>query len=137
MRLTKHLFVMALMLPSAAYAQSDVEGVIRTDLVVFVSPDSTGLERLKEKHGEENFYVIADDEMYYRAAAYDLLDSLGLAYSFVERRTLRFEVKGEAREYTWSHVEESWFVVIYRSGQEPRVTHSIDLSEALGGSPKN
>ena len=129
--------VLSLALPWTVYAQFDTEGDINTDVVVFVSPDSTGIERLKTEHGEEDFYVIADDEMYYRSIAYDLLDSLGVAYTFVERRPLRFVVDGEASEYTWSDVEANWFVVVYEADKEPRITYSVDLPNVLNAAENN
>ena len=129
--------VLFLVLPRAVSAQIDTGGDISTDIVVFVSPDSTGIERLKTGHGEEDFYVIADDEMYYRSIAYDLLDSLDVAYTFIERRPLRFVVDGKVVEYSWSDVEAAWFVVVYEADSEPRITYSVDLPNILTATESN
>src|SRR5215216_2362932 len=46
-----------------------------SQIVLLVSPDSLEVERLLAERGED-FYVIADDAMWYRALARALLDSL-------------------------------------------------------------
>lgn len=102
------------------------------EVVLFVGPDSTALHELKAAMSEEDFYTVADDEMWYRSEAFTLLDSLGIAYETIERRALRFEVNGEAKVYDWQDVQSLWFVVIYDGDSEPKMSHSIDLPFDLG-----
>ena len=114
-------------------AQREPDDVYRSAVVLFVSPDSLGIERLKREHGDEEFYAIADDAMWYRAEAFALLDSLGVAYTTAERSPMRFEVDGDVQTYTWEDVESGWFAVVYDGATAPRVVPGIDLPEEFAG----
>lgn len=101
--------------------------VITDRIVVFVSPDSQNVAALKEQMGEENFYVAADDENWYRSAGFDLLDSLHLAHTSTSEKKFRFMVNGLEQAYDWSEKTPGWFVILYDGKREPVVTFSIEL----------
>lgn len=128
MRIASILPLFILILSGCAPEPSAPGGspVRSSPVVLFVGPDSVGIEELRAK-GEEAFYTAADDEMWYRSEAYALLDSLGVRYEVVDRAPMRFRVAGEAREYAWRDVDPAWFVVVYDGEGEPRVAASIDL----------
>jgi hypothetical protein len=75
----------------------------------------------------DDFYVAADDENWYRAQAFTLLDSLRIPYRTADRAPMRFVVDGQPRTYDWNDRPAGWFVVIYDGAREPRITHSVDL----------
>ena len=114
-------------------AQRKAPDVYRSAVVLFFSPDSLDIERLKREHGETDFYAIADDAMWYQDGAFTLLDSLGVAYTTAKRSPVRFEVDGDVHTYTWEDVESGWFAVVYDGATAPRVVHSIDLPEEFAG----
>lgn len=105
--------------------------VYREQIVVFVWPDSLELNRLKLQMGAQDFYVAADDENWYRAQAFNLLDSLGIESTTVDHKKLRFRVADQIKEYDWSNYPAAWFVVLYDGRSEPTLTHSIDLPNAI------
>ncbi|MEZ4702290.1 MAG: hypothetical protein R2834_18290 [Rhodothermales bacterium] len=105
--------------------------VIAEKIVLFIEPDSSGIERLKREMGEEAFYVAADDAMWYRAEAVQLLDSLHIAHRSVYRQDLRFMVDGMPRTYDWASIEAAWYVVLYDGRREPVLSSSIDLRNDL------
>jgi hypothetical protein len=128
------LFISIASVPAAAgraYGQ-EAPPAYSGAIVVFVGPDSAGLERLRKKVGDEDFHVIADDEMWYRANAFELLDGLRVPYALVDRGVMRFVVRGTPREYAWEDVDREWFVVIYDGASEPRISSSVDLGNDLG-----
>jgi hypothetical protein len=52
--------------------------VVDKQAAVFVEPDSMRIEKEKKKAGEEDFYVVADDYMFYTSTAHEFLDSAKL-----------------------------------------------------------
>ena len=130
MRLLTILSISSLIGPCLTQ-QSVAQGQAKTEvysgkMVLFVSPDSTGLQMLEKRLGDD-FYVIADDENWYRSEAFSLLDSLKIEYKFVDRCPMRFIVDGEEREYDWKNVKADWFIILYDGKREPKVSASIDL----------
>ena len=99
-------------------------------IVLLVSPDSQEIERLKQQLGED-FYTVADDAMWYRASAYELLDSLQIPYAEVRRGAARFLVDGRSTQVSWQDVELTWFSVVYDGKKEPRFTADVDLRDVL------
>ena len=98
--------------------------------ILFLSPDSAGIEAMKARLGDD-FYTVADDAMWYRAEAFSLLDSLGVEYEVMERAPLRFRVEGEPREYRWAEVGQLWFAVLYDGVREPALSFGADLRADL------
>lgn len=45
---------------------------------VFVEPDSLRIEKRKKEIGEEDFYIVADDYLFYMYKSYEFLDSIKL-----------------------------------------------------------
>lgn len=83
--------------------------------------------------GEQDFYVAADDENWYRSHALDFLDSLGIESRTVNKRsTLRFIVDGVVKEYDWSSNSALWFIVLYDGRLEPKLTRSVELASDIG-----
>ncbi len=103
------------------------EHVYSNRVVLFIWPDSLELAEHKQQMGEQDFYVAADDENWYRAVAFEMLDSLGVNRQTVEGKEFTFLVDGRERTYDWSGAESLWFVVVYDGKREPIVTHSVNL----------
>ena len=75
-----------------------------------------------EGMSEEDFAVIADDLMFYRATAIEYLEKHGYPLLQLEgRRPLRFRVGNVARTYDFADVQLFDFIVAYEPGREPRV----------------
>jgi hypothetical protein len=99
-------------------------------IVLLVSPDSAEIERLKGELGED-FGVTADDAMWYRAAAYALLDSLQIRHAEVTRGAARFLVAGKPTLVSWDNAEQAWFAIIYNGRDTPTLVPDIDLRAAV------
>jgi hypothetical protein len=101
-----------------------------TPIVLFVSPDSIELQRLQQELGTD-FYVVADDAMWYRASAYEMLDSLGIAHAAAPPGSARFLVGGQPAVVSWDSVAPGWFTLVYDGETEPRITYDIDIPDQV------
>ena len=101
-------------------------------IVLFVSPDSAEIDRLQRAMGED-FFVVADDAMWYRAAAYEFLDSLGITHAEVRRGSARFLIDGRPRDVGWEDVDRDWFLVVYDGRAAPAIASDVDIREAVSG----
>lgn len=101
-----------------------------TPIVLLVSPGSEAIDSLKDALGED-FYVVADDAMWYRASALELLDSLNLSYAVTHARSATFLVQGQPRHVSWSDVTFAWFAVVYDGRTEPTISAFVDLHDVL------
>jgi hypothetical protein len=77
---------------------------------------------------------VADDAMWYRAEAYDLVQKRGIVHEAVGRERATFLVGGEVKEFDWAEDERPWFVVVYDGEHEPRALFDIELPEAINSS---
>ena len=100
-------------------------------IVLFVSPDSQEISALKKRLGDDAFYVTADDAMWYRSGAYELLDSLNIPHAEVRRGAARFRIDGRTRIVSWRTVAMTWFLVVYDGKTQPRITADIDIRSVL------
>lgn len=112
----------------------DTDHAVRPDydtpVVLFVSPDSQELSDLQERHGED-FFVVADDAMWYRALALELVDSLELAHADTEADSARFIVNGQTEQVTWIERGPGWFAVVYDGRNRPSIVADVDIRRVL------
>jgi hypothetical protein len=104
-------------------------------IVLFVAPDSQEVAMLQARLGDD-FFTVADDAMWYRSLAYDLLDSLRIQYIDVHRGSASFQIGGEGRRVDWSDIDRTWFALVYNGSDEPRIVADVDLREALSSFPR-
>ena len=99
--------------------------------VVFLLADSAQIEAVRAELSEDDFYVVADDMMWYRAEAWDWFEERGFTVLSIEGRPpLRFRVGGEDRSYDFSDEDLLDLVVIYEPGREPLAIAPIDVATA-------
>ena len=131
----RHAWCIALLLVAACARPSDAGPerarvpTYSTPVVLFVQPDSQEVRRLREELGDDDFYVTADDAMWYQAAARELLNSLGVPHADVRRGDARFVVGGRSTPFSWREVDRTWFLVVYDGRSQPAIVASVDLRE--------
>lgn len=59
--------------------------------VVGLSPDSLQIEKIKEEFGEDDFYTVADDVMWYNAKMLETIDSLNIKYIHTNNRLMDYK----------------------------------------------
>ena len=97
-------------------------------VAVLLLADSADIARLRAENSEDDFSVIADDLMWYRAEAITWLEQNGVPTATVERRdTLRFLVRGAVREFDYSSEPQLDLVVLYDHDRPPVALAAIDV----------
>jgi hypothetical protein len=124
------LLLSACAAPGAGARASGEVPYFSAPVVLVISPDAEERASLEQRLGED-FYVVADDAMWYRANAYQLLDSLGIPTVEARRGEAEFQVEGSRRLFRWSDFEGRWFLVLYDGVNEPRITYDVDLHAHL------
>src|SRR5688572_8556209 len=97
-----------------ASAETSRDSVIAQPFVMYVEATDSAIEAQRSEVSADDFAVIADDLMFYRATAIEYLDSLPRPYTRVAgRRPLTFRVAGQPRTYDFRDVELLDFIVVY------------------------
>jgi len=104
----------------------------REPVVVFMEASLEEIETAREGRSEEDFAIIADDLMWYRATAHEFLEARGLPVDTLEgRRRLAFVVGGETRGYDFADAPTLDVIVLYEPGKEPLAIASVDVERAV------
>jgi hypothetical protein len=91
-------------------------------LVLYVEATVRELEVLRDSSSAEDFPVIADDLMFYRATALEHLERHQVRFvRLTGRRPIEFVVAGKPRRYDFADVPLLDFLVLYEPGAEPRI----------------
>lgn len=115
--------------PRAAPAEEPV--AYSSPVVLLVSPDSAEIARVYADRGDD-FYVVADDAMWYRSLAYELLDSLRVPYREVRKGDALFLIDGAQRRFSWRDTDLVWFAVVYDGAREPEIVADVELPSIAG-----
>ena len=109
-------------------AADDVNAFDSTTAVLLLA-DSAHLEGIRAQYGEEEYAVVADDMMWYRAEAITWLEDRGIALTVIEGRPdVRFRVAGVMRPFDLQGNPTADVVVLYERDREPIALAPIDVS---------
>jgi len=99
-------------------------------MVIFVSPTSKEIKKIKAKAKDlEGFYVAADDLNYYTYKAEEYLDKLKIKHIDTHEKKLTFVINNKATEVDYSKSDETWFILIYNGKDKPTKTYAIEIDE--------
>ena len=100
-------------------------------LAIFMEATPATLDSLRSQYSEEDFAVVADDMMYYRALAYEYLERLGVEVVRMQGRApLKFLVDGNARAFEFMRGPSADLVVLYEPGRMPLPLAPVDIDRA-------
>lgn len=85
--------------------------IIKSPTIILVMPNEKEIERLKEKHGEENFYISADDASFYMAEINRKVKNKDIIFS--SKNSYFFDHKNV--KITKSDFKDPWFIIDYTS----------------------
>ena len=106
--------------------------VISTRTVLFMVASTADMDSLRKKYSEEDFAVVADDGMYYRATAFEYLETVKLPVTTLDgRRPVTFLVNGAPRTYDFKDIEWLDVIVLYDKDREPRMIAPVDVHSAV------
>jgi hypothetical protein len=97
---------------------------------IFISPDSMEIDKMKKEYGEKDFYVSADDNMYYEHNASSFLDSLHIKTIYPINRYLKFIVNSDTIYIdTKSKFKYGWLSILYKKNTMPKIFNSPDIEQ--------
>lgn len=110
---------------------ADTVATFAERIVLYVEATPDELAAARTQMGEEDFSVMADDLMWYRATAYEFLEKNGLPVRTVTgKRPLTFVLNGEKKEFDFAGHTTLDVVILYETNREPQGVAPIDLQEA-------
>jgi hypothetical protein len=96
---------------------------------VLVYPNDDQIQQMKSEYGEEDFYIIADDNNWYQARSIALLDSANVIKITAEKPFVRFV--GNEGNWTLNLRRKgalSWNLIFFNQTKEPEVISTVDLT---------
>jgi hypothetical protein len=101
---------------------------VETSCAVFISPTSEEIDELK-KAGGEDFYISADDAIYYNAQAQALLDSLQIKIVHTDKKYLKLVKSNKKEIYLDTRASgPGWQVFFFNPLKEPLVASTADIT---------
>jgi hypothetical protein len=104
--------------------------VFNKSTVIFVQASDSQLVQLKKTMPEDDFETVADDLSFYRSSATEFLEQHKVPYQLViGRQAMTFLIKGVRHKRTFADVQLLDFIIVYVTGQEPRVVPTNQVED--------
>ena len=122
----------------AAVRPLETDTIIETDhsievsepCAVYFSPSPNDLDSLKRKVGEEDFYVIMDDNMWYTSESYTFFSAKGIPTLEAEEKKVRFHLSnGQTKEYSSADEAVKWNIVLFDGKSAVSIISAIDAEQ--------
>jgi hypothetical protein len=103
--------------------------IVSENAGVLIGPDSLQIVKMKKEMGEEDFYIVADDNIYYDYEASEFLNQKKFKLVYPKTRYIKFVSKG--KEYYFdskSKAAAGWTAVLFSpSKPTPRIINTADI----------
>ena len=98
---------------------------------VFYSPDSIQIAKRKKEIGEDDFYVGADDYLYYLNISYTFLDSVKLPIlDAKDKKYLKFIRDNKSQTIIrLDTLPELWGIYFFNPGKKEKLVDMMDINE--------
>ncbi|MBX2901716.1 MAG: hypothetical protein KF775_18850 [Cyclobacteriaceae bacterium] len=101
------------------------------DCVILIYPSDKQIDEMKKEYGEEDFYIIADDNIFYQGTAIGIIDSVGIKHVTVTKQFLRLNGKSKTWELDIRKKNlPAWNILFFKTTKEPTIISSIDLTKS-------
>jgi hypothetical protein len=117
--------------PADTSAPAPDGAAVSTATIIYMEATLAEIEGRRSAYvDEQDYYVMTDDLMWYRAEARAFLETQEFA-EFVSREKgpLSFRINGQVRRYEFEDVELLDFIVAYRPGAEPVILAPVEVHE--------
>ena len=104
---------------------------ITSERVIFYQPEAKEIKAYKKEFGEEHFYAVSDDNVYYAYEAEIFLEQKGIKSVYPDTRylkfklsngeTILFDAKADAHLY--------WTTILFTPGKAPRIINPVDVEQ--------
>jgi hypothetical protein len=108
---------------------TDSAEIIDFDCAVLIYPTEQQMEETKNTLGDDNFYIVADDNNWYQGRAIGLLDSLNIRHETAGGKYLT--LKGRTKTWTLDIRKDNlpaWNLIFFKTTKEPRIIPTAGLS---------
>lgn len=99
------------------------------DCAILIYPIDVQIEEMKRTLGEEDFYVVADDNNWYQGIAIEMIDSVGI--DKITARGQYLKLQGENKIWTLDIRKDnmpSWNLIFFKRTKEPQIIPTVDLT---------
>jgi len=99
------------------------------DCAILIYPTDEQIEEMKRQMGEDDFYIVADDNNWYQGTAIRLIDSLNIKKFTASERYLI--LKGINKSWTLDIRKDnsvSWNLIFFNRTKAPKVISTVDLN---------
>ncbi len=110
---------------SEAAMSAQCPPVTEKPVVVFIQPAAKKIERMKKERGED-FYIFADDAMYYQSQAIEYLEKMRFPFCFSENENHQFK-QDAGNTYTENQKCEGWCLILWNGKEKPVWTNATDI----------
>ena len=99
--------------------------------VVGISPDSIQIAEMKKEYGEDDFYTVADDFMWYNGQMLEVIDSLKIQFVHTDKRLVRIITPKDRIEINNDTSQVKWRYIYFNGKEtlEKDVFEIIDLNK--------
>lgn len=127
----KNFLLLLLILLASCLSNKDFEEIKLTQpTMVSIAPDSISLNELQEKWGEEDFYVVVDDVIWYHSELMMLVDSFGIKQLNTEKRKIKLTGGKNHWQIDMDTTDNKWRYIYY-DGTEFLERDAITMKEFL------
>jgi len=96
-------------------------------IAIFIDPTDEEIELMKRENGEDDFYTIADDSLYYKWEAVEFLKKRNVPYCFTRNEGHEFTGKGNIRKYSIKRKCADWCLILWNGRNEPVWVSAVDI----------
>ncbi|KIC01053.1 hypothetical protein OA88_16075 [Flavobacterium sp. JRM] len=104
---------------------NDTLEILDNNTVVFFEPSTTEIEELKKKHGDDDFYIIADDVAGYLANITEQLDSKKIKYITTDKSVVNF--KKMKLFFDKNQLKSKWSILYLNKNNSIDIVAPIDF----------
>lgn len=126
----KTVFLLLLLVLSCQTKEHFEKIELTKPTMVSITPDDQTIAALEEKWGEEDFFIIIDDVMWYHSELMMLVDSLNIEQVNTDKRKITLTGNKNQWSIDMDTTENKWRY-IYFDGEAFLETDAINMSEYL------
>jgi hypothetical protein len=121
------LYILENYLTSHVADTSELE-IVDYDCAVVVDPTEEQIRTMRAEYGEEDFYIVADDNSWYKGNAIELLDSLKIHSITADKPFISFH--GQQGQWTLNLRKPGalpWNLIFFHTQKKPEIVSTVDL----------
>jgi hypothetical protein len=107
---------------------NDTLVLLDDNIVVFFEPNTKEIKELKKKHGDDDFYIIADDVSGYIANITEQLDLKKIKYITTDKMVVNFKKSGIS--INKNKLESKWSILYFNKNGKIKIVAPINFNES-------